>query len=510
MIGKLMYVSYKHKQNMNLVNFLAIFLIAIVFFFHNLTIIDPDFGFHIRMGELILGKGFPQKDPFSYTMSSYPVVDHEWLIDIFLAKTFPTLGFLGLSAIFSILTLLTIFLVMPRNAAKFFLMPFFLSSAILISFVGIRPQVLTWLFTAILLKILLDKKVWAKFRFLIPLLFLLWANLHGGFVAGLAIYLITILIRSFQKRKVLSLDLLIFFTSIGITLINPYGIRLWGEVWNTVSDNQLRWNIIEWIPILFSINIPFLFFFSISSIFIIKQRKTIDLNILVLFTILSLLTFSSARYAPLWVLIALPQTSYSLEIFFNQIKNKSIALVRFNIFSGFLLSFSLFFLIISVWSNYSVYKNFKQDTSYPTLAINFLKNYSSEGEVFAPYGWGGYLIWKYPQKKVFVDGRMPSWRFNPTNNFESKNAFKEYLDIDYKGGEFQKTFDKYNIKLVLWQKEVVFKPNIIQKIISHLSYAFNNLFFQNKEKVAKSLISRLEEAGWKKIYEDETSIIYQQ
>lgn len=45
---------------------------------------------------------------------------------------------------------------------------------------------------------------------------------------------------------------------------------------------------------------------------------------------------------------------------------------------------------------------------YPCQAIKMLEG--KTGNIFNTYEWGGYLIWKLPKMKVFVDGRMPAWK----------------------------------------------------------------------------------------------------
>ena len=86
---------------------------------------DPDFGWHIKTGELILKTGIPQTDLFSYTMPSYPFVDHEWLTNILLFLGFEKLGWVYLVIIFNLFAILSILVVSKfdfRN--KFFALPF--------------------------------------------------------------------------------------------------------------------------------------------------------------------------------------------------------------------------------------------------------------------------------------------------------------------------------------------------------------------------------------------------
>src|SRR3990172_11624222 len=66
----------------------TITVFVIVFWIRGIMLLDPDFGWHLRMVELILQNGISKTDPFSYTMPSYPFVDHEWLTNVVMSKIY--------------------------------------------------------------------------------------------------------------------------------------------------------------------------------------------------------------------------------------------------------------------------------------------------------------------------------------------------------------------------------------------------------------------------------------
>src|SRR5262249_39320806 len=116
---------------------------------------------------------------------------------------------------------------------------------------GIRPVGWTILNLCILLRLSTSK--WPKAKWLIPLLFVVWANLHGGFVIGLA-YLAYLAVTERQAiwLKILALSGL-------ATFVNPYGPMLYVEIARTLFDSQLHWQIVEWRPFLvFWQSLPFI------------------------------------------------------------------------------------------------------------------------------------------------------------------------------------------------------------------------------------------------------------
>src|SRR3989344_3809486 len=108
------------------------------------------------MGEIIEKTGIPKTDPISYTMSSYPFVDHEWLTNGILAKLYPIIGTVGLAIFFAFLAMSS--LLFRTVVSKWAFVPFVLAGTIFMSFTGIRTQVITWLLFSILLVILHNPK----------------------------------------------------------------------------------------------------------------------------------------------------------------------------------------------------------------------------------------------------------------------------------------------------------------------------------------------------------------
>src|SRR5579871_926448 len=163
--------------------FLSLQLLLLCFIFVSFCIeafsfIDYDFGWHLQLGKYILLSGIPKTDPFSYTMSNYPLIDHEWLTNIFFAKIYPFIGFYGLSTLFCIIALLPFIVVVLRYRSKITFSLLLLLAGSLIDFVGIRPKLFDWVFAAIFFLLFSSSKLWTKYRYISPVIMLLWVNIH--------------------------------------------------------------------------------------------------------------------------------------------------------------------------------------------------------------------------------------------------------------------------------------------------------------------------------------------
>ncbi len=123
-----------------------------------------------------------------------------------------------------------------------------------------------------------------------------------------------------------------------------------------------------------------------------------------------------------------------------------------------------------------------------------------EGEIFSLYGWGGYLNWKIPEKKVFVSGFMPLWSRESASEGESLNAYREYTNIIKDKADHKEVFEKYNVEIVLMP------ANGDERIIDKISKSLVDTYTRSFGKLeGKSLSDRLHEDGWEVIYKDETA-----
>jgi len=478
-------------------------IVFVLFFFRSVLLVDPDFGWHVRMGELIQKSGIPKTDPFSYTMPSYPFVDYEWFINILLANLHHISGTVVLSFLFSSVAICAIGLQIFGTPKKWHVLLLLLACISVVPFVGIRPQLFSWLFLSILTYLAFDKKRWNKFKFFLPLLFLLWVNIHGGFIIGLIVVFITVLADFIRLRKIALKDIVITLLCAFSIMVNPYGIHLPIEVLKISLDRDLHWTITEWMPAFFSPNIILWIYVVLNCLFVARYKNKLSLLEIVLFFLFLVMGLSSIRHMPLFVIVSLPIIGKCLEWFKNdaiktkdgivRIKKAHTILLGIVVFGGILIS------VLNVYTSLHV----REGTYYPKDAVSYLQTHKPQQNVFSIYNWGGYLIWKLPEKKVFVDGRMPTWDWDAPQG-ESTNAWKEQQDIVGRKTPFKMISEKYLIDTVLLphpRKKSSPLGNFEEEVFSYLGLYEKPRY--------PDLYMQLKQSGYKKIYEDSISVIYQ-
>lgn len=482
---------------------LNLFLYALLFtllFYKALTVLDPDFGWHIKIGELIDSGNFPRTDPFSYTMPSFPYFDHEWLTNFLMYKVYAFVGMPGIAAVFSLLCLICIWIVSTLTKTKSSrLLLVFLLVGSLYPYFGARPQVISWIFIALYTKILVFTTK-QPYLLLIPFLQLVWTNTHGSFPLGLIFLLLFLVSKYFVTKKVNRQNMLVLFLSTLATFLNPHGIAVWQEIYMTISDPNLSSNIGEWSSSAFSATPVHTFVLVLVLVlFYISWQKVKRATFVPFLAFFLFLGIKNSRNIPIWSIVALPILGYLLLLFQRKLKTVSMQNRYTKVFT-FLLIFSGVFSMLHIIIDLRNTQKFQEVNFYPKAAVEFLQTQNIQGQLFSSYNWGGYLVWKYPEKKVFVDGRMPSWRRDSAPANESFNAFKDHNAITTKQDEHKNHFPKYDVTHVLWPSKTTSSNSLlVEKIMMLLKIKESNFDF----------IKNLESEGWKKVYGDEVAVVYQ-
>lgn len=469
-------------------------LLAILLFFGFsswfIKLSDLDFWWHIKTGQYILEhKGLPDKDPFTFTFMEQDrdiperpgvILKSYWLSQIVLYLTYKHTGPLGIilfkSFIFALILVMLWKYLLDNSASQI------LTVIMLIGFIFFskeymleRPQIFSFLFATVVFYLLEDiKKAYSGQRIaysekqatsytlhaarytLLPLVMLLWANMHGGYLVGIAfiiVYAASLLIKK-DPLKSKAPILILYITSILITLLNPVtyhpitsfisfkGSLLERETLEFISPLKvIRYLNVNWYPY-FGLLILSMVTIFINIISIFKKRAdTLPPEHIILLIGTSLASLSSLRYGMFFMIVAIPIITVYLS-----------RRVRLSIPAGFkkgiIIALSAILFILFFRSPLFEQSRDKliEPTFVPVNATEFIKQRAPQSNIYNDINWGGYLIWKlYPDYKVFSDTR--------TLNLE---IYRQYLSIlnanetMYLGiPEWKALLDMYSINTVV-------------------------------------------------------------
>ncbi len=251
----------------------------------SLNVADPDLWGHVQYGRDALRDGLPATTTYSYRAQEYPWVNHEILAELGLAAVNDTIGGVGLLVMKALLGLGVILLV--GRAARKQDAGIVAASALMLLVAAalgrhwmLRPQLISYVSFALLLALLnFCFQGWAgawhlrwpgksseeseetkltydsrrmRYLWLVPVLMVIWTNSHGGFLAGLCVYIAYLGLRGlevFSQRGRESFGLLRRFAlmatvAVLATFMNPYGYHF--HEWLYHDLHVPRPEILEW------------------------------------------------------------------------------------------------------------------------------------------------------------------------------------------------------------------------------------------------------------------------
>jgi hypothetical protein len=409
--------------------------------------LDPDMWWHIRSGEMTLKNGSPLlTDVFSFTRYGSEWTNHSWLSQVILFQAFNLGSFTGLAVYTALLAVISMGLVYRLIEGPPLLKAFLTilcSTACALVWTP-RPQMFSLVFFAGLL-FLLDGYKRDKRRplWLIPIIFVLWSNLHAGFSIGLALLAVFIASEAANRIFLYSSDECLSWReirqlaiwsvmAIPAVLLNPNGIKTWLIPFQTVGITALQNLIQEWASPDFH-NLPqqvilWLLVLLVISFSLAGKRMTMgDILIPLAF---AYMTFLARRNVSMFAMAVVPALSRGLlaawgnwheridaeggfaailqkyHISIRRFKNQEVDPAISRIINLGMIGFlgALAFGRLGIMSlNPIIERNLQID--YPVEAMNWIRDNHISGNLLNEYNWGGYLIFTSPQTPVFVDGR---------------------------------------------------------------------------------------------------------
>ncbi|MCL4363991.1 hypothetical protein M1328_02005 [Patescibacteria group bacterium] len=465
--------------------FLTWLVYSFIFIFSIYPYSDTDWGWHYRYGEYFIKTGSVlRKDIFSWTMNGFRWINPSWFYDVFLYVSFKYVGFAGLMVIGGLIALLVYYIsIKPFRLQiwqKIILGLFSFDFVTLILRQSLRSQILILPFYPILAITLMKSKEKPKLLFFLPLVFLLWANLHASFTLGLAIMfilLLTKIIFGFKNEKPnLKIYLAVMVLSFLATLVNPFTLGLYFEALRHTNNQILSSYVVEWMPFFnyfrfgYFQGYIFISYILIMVVGFIRRRKISDIPYVVTIFLLVYLTFESFRFVGPLLAFSLPVVAMMAQEIKINLKKPAILQYLTSIFLVTLIMFGIKNRIIAInMFNYQYDDYCYWSTHCSEKLTRYLLKNPPVGNGFNFFDWGGYLIGRGIKSLYFVDGRMVTWK---ADNFY---PFVDYYNIYYK--KDYRRFAQYNFDWVIIPSD----SNIAHDLLK------NNFFL----------------GSWKRVYYDE-------
>jgi len=447
---------------------------------------DPDLWHRLALGEFLWHTGhFPPGDYFSYLTDYKIIADHEWGSAVIFYGLYQWAGL----DIFVAVKLVTLTLTMA-----------------LIVWAGMyqrRPTMMTAAFYALVLLALLPSfqsaircmtfshiffALWLYWfqrerhghpvsTYLYAITMVVWANLHGGFVVGLAWLLMVGFVEMiFQGHwKIWAAR---FGVCLLATLINPFGARLWlstGRALITSRQDFGEWQPVPWWtnPLGVYPGYKLLFVGLIVALGIQFYRRgwvKMDRPIVLLMGIFAVL-FLSARNTSLFAAVA---GALAPGLFVEEpgARDDDHPLQRLGH-----MALGTTLLLIPLYAALVVLPGTGLNLDYPHVsaprdAVDYLKARKVRGDLLVPFNYGSYAMWELRGKmRVSMDGRY---------------------DLVYLPATYRRVDDFFSAHGDHWQSLLISpKPDAI--LVPIVDPVYPKL---------------LTEPGWKEVYHDDTDAVF--
>ncbi len=348
---------------------------------------NPDIFWHLSAGRWIIEHhAVPRTDFLSFSMPGTDWVDFEWLSQLLFQLLYQiggmtALWLLKISLLLASWLIVDRFLTRRQVIVEARILALALWSVGMLAHSDIRPELFSILFFSLLVTWLEDPQPLPLVK--VFALFALWANLHAGFIMGLALILL------YRRAWTAAL-------AVAGTLVNPYFFRPYQVLWQHFAQRaDLAHLIKEWEPLSFGNPLNWPFWPMILVVFILAIRSR---QIRTLTTATLLLAASSIMHERNSLFFAvLAATLAGLSIRKESLRRTLAA--SLTVYAVFLL----WLFPRTSWSHIF------NDKHVPRAATAFLAKERTVLEPLRLYNqweWGGYLGWKLaPWYRVFCDGR---------------------------------------------------------------------------------------------------------
>jgi len=443
-------------------------------------LIDGDVWWHIRAGEDVLRTGaIPHVDTWSIVGAGLPWTSQDWLPNVVLAigNDLGPWGQTGLSFLFGALTVAAFWLLWRAMALRVPKLGW-LSRIVWLSIglaiggpvMGVRVQILDLLMASAAVWLLWAYLVSRRRRFLVglPLVTILWENLHAGWVllfllgGGVLVgeALDRILHRdvdpsplTWGQLRDLGLSLAL---CAGVLVVNPNGAAMYGYPFYTVGITSLSRYVMEWFPA----SLDNLFGWLLAGFVIVgvlpalvlgrRRMRISDAFILVGLTVMA---WQAIRF----LLIVGPIGGAIVGIVLAPILSESRLgarlapiLERLSTPRGggrAVANIGVTTLLVILGLGVTLYRvnpaaqAAEIARGLPANAVVWIQEHHPGTRIFNRYEWGGYIGEHIPSLPIFMDGRADVY---------GDALLRQYVSVIGLSGDPQVVFDRYAIDYIVF------------------------------------------------------------
>lgn len=427
----------------------------------------PDYWWHTLTGELITqNHGLVRSDLYTYTVAGTPWTDHEYGSQVLFYLLTRAGGLLAVSLFFAAVVLVGFWVVLARIRATGGADPVVAGASLILGAAAgffmwsAAPQMFDFLFIAVEL-LLIERFLAGHTRMLwfLPLLVLVWANLHGGFLVGLLILVVLMVALAVQwalkgrdagERMLLGRTTLVTAGSVVASFITPWGPSLFVYVWRTLFSPEQPTFIAEWqSPDFHDIKmLGFLLMLVVLLVgFALRRPRLFDALLVIAAAALAL---RSVRFTIVFAVVATPIVAWQWSTALWAVRDRLAPRLRGVTSRDVTFGLGLLAAVVAVAGVAAAGLTLRNQTAstranFPVAAADWLAAHPDVGaRVFNQYDWGGYLADRFypdPNRRVFIYGEA---------ELMGDQLLADYVDVNQVKSDWERVLDRYRVDYVVF------------------------------------------------------------
>lgn len=463
---------------------LAVFalVIGVLFLFLSVRPLwHTDLWGHLSYGrEIVSSKSLPRTEPLMPLAIGVPLIDTAWLSQVIGYEAQRRLGLTALQFLYAAsITAMAALLVWrgyqrSRNAVIPMIGMFLWLWGSWQHLNIIRPQSAGLLCFVLLLTLLTSRQRKTWHWVAVPALLAAWANLHGSFPVGLALIAGLAVGRSLDlavrcgefravqrdsqvRRYVLMLEL-----AAAAVLLNPYGLRLYAEVFHVMSNPNLA-ELVEWSPLQLRMaqgQAAAVVALLLIVLYRLSPRRVTAAEVLLLFGFGAAALWSSRMlvwWLPVAVVFGMQHASavwsqWRELLATSEQREEPVRNGRWSVITAGILWICFAFTPFGsrVMHGTEGKPENMVSRATPLGIVKHLNKLAEEtrlprGQAFNTYEWGDYLLWAGPKKlKVFVASHV---------HLVPREVWNDYIAISNVASGWEEMLDRYGVNLVVLDAE---------------------------------------------------------
>jgi hypothetical protein len=377
-----------------------------------------DLWWHLASGREIWEQAeIPRTDPFSHTAAGEPWTNHAWLWGAIAWPLYDAnpdwvagLNYGIVVAVFGLVAWNS------WRASRSWLATgcvTWLAAAASLWFLDVRPHLMTLLLSALLLATF----EWRRAPWLWPPLLALWTNLHGGFIFGLGLIGLHVLVRSAgpllrrQPKRLPRAEWIGLTCAMLAVGLNPWGFEILTIPLQPLDPDTPFRELIEWRPVSFELDPRgyagrFSWLAIAAGVGVIRARNAPYLVALAAVTLA--MSLSARRFVPLFAVTAAPLAALGIGIAIDAVGRRLPVVAGSG--TRLIASGTALLVALLLWQDVrwlpGPLQRWTHGEWYPAGAATYLASMRNPPRrLFNAYEWGGFVSLRAPRIPVFIDGR---------------------------------------------------------------------------------------------------------